>query len=417
MPDAALGIEYTAVGRYDVVADGVGLKDSTSGTINDFNVPGTIEQAYLFWAGYDDNSGDKEVDLTRDSDPLTTVTLTAGASETYGPDWWFGSYDHYVYVKDVTSYVQTGPHDYTISDVSMGENYGAGLMVVYQHASLPNSVVKIYYGLDSFHFLFGTPRGPDSEVVCVDIDAVGYTREMSFTLFVGGLEHDNRPNDIWYQTGEVSDPIPTDLIGTGTAIDGDGWPYPLGAYDGNEWDTYTNSISVLEDDAWVCIQLESIVSLSSSNPHGGDPRSNEGLGTSALFIAAGFVLPIPIPGTGTPGYWKNHPEAWPVDEITIGGIVYTDEAVIAIMKTKGTKGDKTYTMFSQLVAAKLNVLIGNPHACIDDIIDAADQWMDDYGPVESEVVKAKSAAWDIGEPIKNTLDDYNNGLMCAPHRD
>jgi len=29
---------------------------------------------------------------------------------------------------------------------------------------------------------------------------------------------------------------------------------------------------------------------------------------------------ITAPGTGTPGYWKNHPEAWPVEEITIGGV-------------------------------------------------------------------------------------------------
>ena len=61
-----------------------------------------------------------------------------------------------------------------------------------------------------------------------------------------------------------------------------------------------------------------------------------------------------MPGTGTPGYWKNHPEAWPVDEITIGGVTYTKVEAIAIMNTP-EKGDKTYTMFSALVAATLNV--------------------------------------------------------------
>ena len=39
----------------------------------------------------------------------------------------------------------------------------------------------------------------------------------------------------------------------------------------------------------------------------------------------------PPPGTGTPGYWKNHPDAWPVAVITIGGETYTKGDAIAIM--------------------------------------------------------------------------------------
>src|SRR5215471_8029183 len=33
--------------------------------------------------------------------------------------------------------------------------------------------------------------------------------------------------------------------------------------------------------------------------------------------------PSPGPGTGTPGYWMNHPEAWPTNQIVVGGIIYT----------------------------------------------------------------------------------------------
>ena len=32
-------------------------------------------------------------------------------------------------------------------------------------------------------------------------------------------------------------------------------------------------------------------------------------------------------------------------------------------------------------------------------------------------VKANSDAWDVGEPLYLMLDDYNNGYLCAPHRD
>jgi hypothetical protein len=123
----------------------------------------------------------------------------------------------------------------------------------------------------------------------------------------------------------------------------------------------------------------------------------------------------PSPGTGTPGYWMNHPEAWPVEWIVIGGVTYTKDQAIAIMKTP-TSTDMTYQMFQHLVAAELNVLIGNASGCIASTITAAQDWMTVH-PLGSGV-KAKGSAWgDIGEPLKDRLDDYNNGLLCAAHRD
>ncbi len=119
-------------------------------------------------------------------------------------------------------------------------------------------------------------------------------------------------------------------------------------------------------------------------------------------------------GTGTPGYWKNHPNAWPVSSITIGGVVYSKANAILWMGAKD--GDKTVTMFRSLVSAKLNVLIGAESSCIASTITAADSWMKTYGPVGSKV-DASSQAWKIGEPLYKKLDDYNNGLLCAPHRD
>ena len=162
-------------------------------------------------------------------------------------------------------------------------------------------------------------------------------------------------------------------------------------------------------DTWTCIQIESIVSA------GSPPPGYEGRGASGLLLCAGFVLPVCPPGVGTPGYWKNHPEAWPVEEITVGGVTYSKEEAIAFLKTP-EKGDKTFTMFRALVAAKLNVAIGNPSGCISETITAADEWMAAFGPVGSGV-SGDSDAWKTGEPFADTLDDYNNGLMCAPPRD
>ena len=127
------------------------------------------------------------------------------------------------------------------------------------------------------------------------------------------------------------------------------------------------------------------------------------------------VPPVAQPGTGTPGYWKNHPEAWPVQSITIGGVVYMKDQAIAWLSSPVTK-DKTITMFASLVSAKLNVLIGNDQSCVASTIAAADNWMAVSGPVGSGV-QASSLAWKLGEPMHRLMDNYNNGMLCAPLRD
>jgi len=132
------------------------------------------------------------------------------------------------------------------------------------------------------------------------------------------------------------------------------------------------------------------------------------------FLGADFgYRPACPPGTGTPGYWKNHPEAWPVESITIGGVTYTKAEAIDIMMTKKDR-DKTYDLFRALVSAKLNVGIGNESSCIGDRILAADTWMAAH-PVGSGVW-ANSVAWQQIALTYQMLDRYNNGLLCAPHR-
>lgn len=135
-------------------------------------------------------------------------------------------------------------------------------------------------------------------------------------------------------------------------------------------------------------------------------------GENDLNWDAGLYLLPTNPGTGTPGYWKNHPEAWPVEVITIGGITYTKAQAIA--KISLPDGDKRNTLFRALVCATLNVIIGNDSSCIADTIAAGNTWWATYS---ANPVKASSMAWKVGEPIYLKLDAYNNGLLCAPHRD
>jgi hypothetical protein len=117
-------------------------------------------------------------------------------------------------------------------------------------------------------------------------------------------------------------------------------------------------------------------------------------------------------GTGTPGYWKNHPEEWPAG-IAIGGDYYTTSAAIA--KMGKVSGDKTLSMFAALVSAILNTtVVSNNATCISDTITSAQTWMTTYKVGSG--VKASSAAWALAQEWHQRLDDYNNGKLCAPHR-
>jgi len=122
-------------------------------------------------------------------------------------------------------------------------------------------------------------------------------------------------------------------------------------------------------------------------------------------------------GTGTPGYWKNHPEAWPAS-VVVGGVQYTAQQAIDVM-LETLKGDKTWTMFNAAVSASLNVANGCDCSIaagdISDVVADAMDWLVSY-PLGSGV-KGNSYAWMVGEPLYTTLDAYNNGLLCAPHRD
>jgi hypothetical protein len=134
-----------------------------------------------------------------------------------------------------------------------------------------------------------------------------------------------------------------------------------------------------------------------------------------MTIDFGFYKGMTQPGTGTPGYWKNHPEAWPEAGITVGGRYYPKELAIEMMSYGGS--DKAYTMFNSLVSAMLNVRIGNDSSCVASTITAADAWMGTYAFKSTGKVAASSYAWKVGEPHHRLMDNYNNGGLCAPHRE
>ena len=115
--------------------------------------------------------------------------------------------------------------------------------------------------------------------------------------------------------------------------------------------------------------------------------------------------------TRSKGYWKNHPEAWPVEEITVGNVTYTKQEALTILLEANDK-DATGMLAAQLIAAKLNRLAG-ASACfwscdkrvdIDDVIADADSFLIDH-PLGSDprCEDRETALW-----LKDILDAYNN---------
>jgi hypothetical protein len=98
--------------------------------------------------------------------------------------------------------------------------------------------------------------------------------------------------------------------------------------------------------------------------------------------------------------------------LTVGNIFYSIELAIQIINEGNSSVDMTYSLFEQLVTAKLNVALGNTSYCIVNTIEAADSWMDEYGPVASGI-STSSPAWDVGRSLFLELTNYNAGALCA----
>ena len=297
--DAALTNErFRATGNYDIVAAGVGLQDVTDGEI-DLNIPdsGTsvVIAAYLYWSGYNPNTGgDNEVYFQGALTPAPVL-------DTFGPDLWYADYYCYVFVADVTSDIQLGDHTYTIESVEFERNFGAGIIVVYESEDLPLAEVTILDGLDNFWFGWPDQRGPNSEVTAFTFDDSIYSRNSELVLFAGATEHDDRPNEIWTQTGTAPAPLPTeDLIPSPSPSTADG-NYPLVGSDGHSWDTYIADVTIPAGDEWLALQVESL----NTGAVGADPP-HDGRGSSGVLIAGGFVLPIPTLDGLSPGFWKHN---------------------------------------------------------------------------------------------------------------
>ena len=108
--------------------------------------------------------------------------------------------------------------------------------------------------------------------------------------------------------------------------------------------------------------------------------------------------------THSQGYWKEHPDAWPVDGITMGDISYSKEDALSVLDTP-PQGDATYILVHQLMAAKLNLLNGAEPSFIEQTILDADGWLT-ANPLGS---KPKNPERNVGIALAEVLEMYNTG--------
>uniref|UniRef100_A0A832I693 Uncharacterized protein n=1 Tax=Eiseniibacteriota bacterium TaxID=2212470 RepID=A0A832I693_UNCEI len=115
--------------------------------------------------------------------------------------------------------------------------------------------------------------------------------------------------------------------------------------------------------------------------------------------------------TYTIGYWKNHPSAWPVLNLTLGTVNYTQAQLLSILASP-VKGNGLVSLAHQLIAAKLNVANGADPSAAAAAIAAADALI---GGLVVPPVGAGYLPPSATSATTQILDDYNNGIIGPGH--
>jgi cysteine-rich repeat protein len=119
--------------------------------------------------------------------------------------------------------------------------------------------------------------------------------------------------------------------------------------------------------------------------------------------------------TYTQGYWKNHPNDWPVTSVRLGNIDYSQSELLDIFHTPVT-GNGLISVSHQLIAAKLNIASGANPAALGSAIASTDTMI---GMLVVPSVGLGALAPEQTSDLNDQLDDFNTGAIgpghCADH--
>ena len=145
------------------------------------------------------------------------------------------------------------------------------------------------------------------------------------------------------------------------------------------------------------------------------PTATPTVSPSPTPTATPTATPTPTPAgcVFSQGYWKNHPEAWPVTELQLGNTTYTQEQLRAILH-EPVRGNGLLILAHQEIAAKLNIANGADGSCIQQTLADADALIGDLviPPVGDGYLRPRDVS-----PTAGILGSYNEGDLCAPSCD
>ena len=115
--------------------------------------------------------------------------------------------------------------------------------------------------------------------------------------------------------------------------------------------------------------------------------------------------------TYSQGYWRNHPDAWPVTSLTLGTVTYQAAELMAILD-EPARGNGLVILVHQLIAAKLNIANGADPSAVQQAITDADNMIGAL--VVPPIGNGYLAPGKTGD-LTETLTEYNEGTIGPGH--
>jgi len=108
------------------------------------------------------------------------------------------------------------------------------------------------------------------------------------------------------------------------------------------------------------------------------------------------------------GFWKNHPELWPVSSLTLGSQAYAQAELLTLL-TSPVAGDASVLLARQLIAAKLNIANGSDPTPIAGTIADADGLLSGFAGKLPDGVAPSSVTGRAMVHDASILASFNDG--------
>jgi hypothetical protein len=115
--------------------------------------------------------------------------------------------------------------------------------------------------------------------------------------------------------------------------------------------------------------------------------------------------------TYTQSYWKNHPDAWPIQTVMLGTINYTQVQLLQIFN-RPAAGNGLVALAHQLITAKLNIANGANPSAIQTTVTRAGALIGTLivPPISNGILSTGATS-----TLTNALDNYNLGVTGPGH--